>query len=542
MDAAIAQAVFLRGHALGRADAAAALDALDAANRAQTLASTPDAGAEVRTRAADSLAATQVDSARARRAATMIRSATFAQKGGRDAVIAALREITKLLPACAEARHQLAMYLNYKLTSHLYSADDHDRDVAEIESEYRKAIELDPADTQSRYEFIQFLESQHREPDEQIVQDEELIRLDPMEPAWLVLGFDQCVQRGKLDDAERIARAAAALDPDETPLLPRLEKLRETLDAADGILRGAPLPDAWKGKPWDVVEGCIFARRYATAARIWKSPALGLVETNTTTLYGMGALRIAALRAGLGDGTDADGVSDDERARFRRLSLEGYRRWMSGAMGQGAPGDGERPGCSHLYLTERTNVSMYPDRPGGYSEEELLPKMPADERDAWRRFFADVARIVADPRGQNLIWQATRLGGSARLVLVRRDATALENRKALADAENAVTLLPGELNLLSILGAAHYRTGDFAHAVETLDRCDAERSGSESGAQPADVAFLAMSFQRLGRPADASACLARLRELMAKAPHADDSEAQSLLAEAVELVEGAGGK
>ena len=535
VDAAVAQSVFLQGRAVVRADAAAAHDALDAVQRAGNLVSSREVGADVRARAAAAMTATEAETTKARRIAALIKGAVWRRSGSDPTVT--LRKATALYPACAEAHRSLAQQLDFRI----FQRPDYPErrsDLAEVAAEYRKAIELDPEGTQARIDLIRFLEKGYPDPDELLALDEELVRLDPLEPAWLAKAFEHNVQLGRLDEAARIAQATAALDPDEPPLAPRIANLRDAFDASERILHGGAMPDAWKGKQWDLVEACMFARRYATIARLWKAPAFGLVETNLSPHGGLAALRIASLRAGLGEGTDARDVSDEDRARFRRMALGAYSEYLAGLRGQAAPGDSGRPWCARLFTIERTTGQMYPDLPGGFTVAELTTKLPPDEHEGWSRYFTEVARIVADPRGVSVIWQATFQVGSARLVVVRRDAAPAEYGRALQKVQVAAAALPDDADVLSTLGAARYRVGDFEHALESLERGDAAHSASESGRRPFDVAFIAMSLQRLGRASDARTALAGLRELMTRAPRKDDRQEQGLLAEAEELIEG----
>jgi hypothetical protein len=56
---------------------------------------------------------------------------------------------------------------------------------------------------------------------------------------------------------------------------------------------------------------------------------------------------------------------------------------------------------------------------------------------------------------------------------------------------------------------------------------------------PADVAFLAMAHQQLGRAAEARQTLGRLRKLMEDPQRAQDEEVRGFLREAEALISGA---
>jgi hypothetical protein len=91
---------------------------------------------------------------------------------------------------------------------------------------------------------------------------------------------------------------------------------------------------------------------------------------------------------------------------------------------------------------------------------------------------------------------------------------------------------------LNTLGVAEYRVEDYARAVATLSRCDAENTNSRRGAQPADLAFLGMTLKKLGRDVEAAATLTRLGELMKLPTNAANSEAQRFLVEADNIISG----
>jgi WD40 repeat protein/serine/threonine protein kinase len=110
-------------------------------------------------------------------------------------------------------------------------------------------------------------------------------------------------------------------------------------------------------------------------------------------------------------------------------------------------------------------------------------------------------------------------------------------RLAVRRAEAACQLVPNNGAMLNTLGVAEYRAGLYSDAVATLTQSDRLNSGGTLGAQPADLAFLALAHHRLGQPDQARSALDRLRALMKKPAHASTSESQVFLseAEAIEL-------
>jgi tetratricopeptide (TPR) repeat protein len=109
-------------------------------------------------------------------------------------------------------------------------------------------------------------------------------------------------------------------------------------------------------------------------------------------------------------------------------------------------------------------------------------------------------------------------------------------RKALLHSEEACQLEPKNGLYLTTLGMAHYRVGNDDRALETLLRSDQINRKQNQGFIPADLAFLAMTQQRLGHAQEAQAYLQRLRERMKDSRWAQDAEAQGFLREAEALL------
>jgi Flp pilus assembly protein TadD len=92
--------------------------------------------------------------------------------------------------------------------------------------------------------------------------------------------------------------------------------------------------------------------------------------------------------------------------------------------------------------------------------------------------------------------------------------------------------------LLNTLGVAQYRVGEYGDALKTLSRSDELHRNKTGQSSCYDLAFLAMTQQRLGQREEARAMLQRLRELMQQPALAADAESLSFLREAEALIEG----
>src|SRR5262249_1064610 len=108
-------------------------------------------------------------------------------------------------------------------------------------------------------------------------------------------------------------------------------------------------------------------------------------------------------------------------------------------------------------------------------------------------------------------------------------------RQALLQAEAACRLAPKRASYRNTFGIAHYRLGKYREAVEALMQCEQRNAAQKLDSLPANLAFLAMAYHRLGQRDKAQTYLSRLREMMKKAHWTQDEEAQIFLREAEAL-------
>jgi hypothetical protein len=97
---------------------------------------------------------------------------------------------------------------------------------------------------------------------------------------------------------------------------------------------------------------------------------------------------------------------------------------------------------------------------------------------------------------------------AARLIL-RPGQPLAGYERGLRLARAATALEPDIGNFLNTLGIAEYRVGLLPQAMATLERSNELNQGK----LPEDLAFLAMTHQRLGHPTEAKEMLGRLRDL-----------------------------
>jgi tetratricopeptide (TPR) repeat protein len=125
---------------------------------------------------------------------------------------------------------------------------------------------------------------------------------------------------------------------------------------------------------------------------------------------------------------------------------------------------------------------------------------------------------------------------AAWAVVKSRDAGTDAYREARRRAEAAVRLVPGDGNMLLTLGAAQYRLGDYANALDTLEH--AEKLIEPDSLRPSILTFLALAHYQLGHKEQAQATLGRLQKAMKQPKWTRNADAQSYLREAEELIGG----
>jgi hypothetical protein len=151
------------------------------------------------------------------------------------------------------------------------------------------------------------------------------------------------------------------------------------------------------------------------------------------------------------------------------------------------------------------------------------------------------------PRGRQITPQV--LNNASWFVVRLPDCSPAAYRRALHLAEAAVELSRGDGNSLNTLGVAQYRVGDYAQAVKTLTESDGinakvlrrfvwDKKPEPQGSVPADLAFLAMGYFRLGDMEKARGFLSKLRAAVAAPGDPNRAESQQFLSEAELLIEG----
>jgi uncharacterized protein HemY len=129
------------------------------------------------------------------------------------------------------------------------------------------------------------------------------------------------------------------------------------------------------------------------------------------------------------------------------------------------------------------------------------------------------------------------LNNASWAVVRRPDVDAAAYQLALRQAEAARRQMPNDGNLLNTLGVGQYRLNQYPEALATLTGSAKLNAPRYKGPHPADLAFLAMTYHRLGQPKQAWATLGQLRDRMKEPNFAKNEECQEFLREAAALLE-----
>lgn len=125
-----------------------------------------------------------------------------------------------------------------------------------------------------------------------------------------------------------------------------------------------------------------------------------------------------------------------------------------------------------------------------------------------------------------------RLEPAAWRVVRRPGASVDTYARALRRAQAAFSLEPYDTDVLATLGAAQYRVGKFAEALETLTRADGRHIVVSGCSRPQCQALLALCNNRLGRPQAVKDALDHLRELMRSESWSKEPDDRDLAKEA----------
>jgi WD40 repeat protein len=157
---------------------------------------------------------------------------------------------------------------------------------------------------------------------------------------------------------------------------------------------------------------------------------------------------------------------------------------------------------------------------------EVLERLRAD------RALTEPVRQQALVLAEVVPEHARRLDQASRTVVRRPGAAPAVYCLALRQSAAACRLIPRAGDLLTTLGMAQYRAGQYREAAATLTQADGINTVSLHGAIPAELAFLALAQHRLGQDSEARSALGRLRATMNRPEWASNDEARDVMREA----------
>jgi tetratricopeptide (TPR) repeat protein len=268
----------------------------------------------------------------------------------------------------------------------------------EAEKAYRRAVELDPKLEVAHCNLALALERQ-----EKYAEAADAYRratdLDP-EDALAHYGLGRVLKRqGRLTEALKSMRQAHKLgsrDPSwDHPTdqeVRNLERLVELDGKLSAVRRGEAQPaDALERINLALLCGEDFKQLYATAARFYAEafahdPKLA---DDLRNQHRYNAACAAAL-AGCGQGKDADKLDDKERARLRKQALDWLRADLAHWTEQAAS---DKPNDRERMRKTLKHWQADPDL-AGIRAQGAVAKLPADEREACQKLWADVDALL----------------------------------------------------------------------------------------------------------------------------------------------------
>ncbi len=304
------------------------------------------------------------------------------QRGDVDGAIAQYRAALHLKPDYAEAHYNLGVALNAKGRTD------------EAIAEYREATRLKPDHSEAHNNLGGAL-YEKGQLDEAVAEFREAIRSKDYASPHNNLGV-ALRNTGRLDEAIDEFKEALRLNKDYPFAQKNLRaalQMKAALDRLPSILKGAERPrDA--GEALQLAELCQlpYQSRYVAASRLYGEAfaARPALAENPATGHRYNAACAAAL-AGCGQGLDATGLDDKDRARLRKQALDwlhdDLRAWRQQL--EKEP-DKARPAVAKTMQHWLGDADL-----AGVRGPEALARLPAEERPAWQKLWGDVADTLA---------------------------------------------------------------------------------------------------------------------------------------------------
>jgi serine/threonine protein kinase/tetratricopeptide (TPR) repeat protein len=301
-----------------------------------------------------------------------------------DEAIAEYRKAIDLEPKSARAHNNLGLVLRDR------------NQLDEASAEFRKAIELDTKLALAHYNLGLVLRDRNQ-LDEASAEFRQAIDLQPdYAEAHCTLGQILRLQ-GQLSASLDFYKRGHALGSKRKDW--PYPSAQMVADAERLVGLEAKLPDVLAGKATPannrerlgLIEVCQLKRRHVAAARLYADAftADPKLADDLNACHRYNAACYAALAAA-GQGTDAGKLDDQEQSRLRQQALAWLRadleQWSKGLEG-GKPEDRQVMRATLEHWQGDTDLA-------GVRDPQALKKLSAEEQEAWRKLWADVAELL----------------------------------------------------------------------------------------------------------------------------------------------------
>ncbi len=173
------------------------------------------------------------------------------------------------------------------------------------------------------------------------------------------------------------------------------ERMTELEPRLPGLLRG-------QERPRDTAERLDFAllcrrkRLYVASARLYGQAFVALPARSQELWQNRPRAAGAAALAGSGQGDDAAGLDERERAQIRRLALA----WLRADVELWRPLVSKADGKAYRPLAREMRCWLYRSDFAGVRGAEALGRLPEAERSAWKKVWEDLADTLEGPAGK----------------------------------------------------------------------------------------------------------------------------------------------
>jgi hypothetical protein len=205
------------------------------------------------------------------------------------------------------------------------------------------------------------------------------------------------LKQGRFAKAKTSTQRALELLPDKHPqrplVLSQLQQCNQllALEAKLAEVLAGKVVAADNRERFGLLEVCRLQRRYVAAALLYADAfsAGAKLPDDLKAFHRYNAACAAALAAA-GQGTDADKLDDEERVHLRKQALEWLRADLtswSKRLEDGQAADRQATRKIVRYWESDTDLA-------GVRDGAALQKLPAEEQEAWRQLWADVAQLL----------------------------------------------------------------------------------------------------------------------------------------------------